>query len=92
MGDHVRWRVELHNEQRRILARYGIEAPSPEAAALAGRRAALADHPSPRRRKRLSLLARAERRPVDDGSGWILYRIGADNGYPSPAVVPAQAP
>src|SRR6266849_1004711 len=43
----TKWRVEFYNERRGILARYDIEASSPEMAIRAGRHAALAEHPSP---------------------------------------------
>ena len=77
----MKWRVEFYHERRGILARYGIEASSPGAAVLAGRNAVLAKHPSPpARRRRLSLFERAERAATQDDSGWVLYRLGKDNG------------
>jgi hypothetical protein len=77
----MKWRVEFYNERRGILARYGIEASSPEAAVLAGRNAVHAEHPSPPgRRRRLSLFERAERAGGQDDTGWVLYRLGKDNG------------
>jgi hypothetical protein len=66
-----------------ILARYGIEAPSPAAAALLGRNAVLAEYPSTPRRSRLSLFERAERVGGQDASGWVLYRIVKGNGQGS---------
>jgi len=74
----MRWLVEFYNERRRILARYGIEAPLPAAAARLGREALLAEHPSDPPRGRLSMLERAERAAGHDGRGWILYRIVKD--------------
>jgi hypothetical protein len=80
----MKWRMEFYNERRGILARYGIEASSPEAAVLAGRNALLAEHPSPpARRRRLSLFERAERAATQDDSGWVLYRLGNENGQGS---------
>jgi len=74
----MRWRVEFYNERRRILARYGIEAPLPAAAVLLGRSAVLAEHPPAPARRRLSLFERAKRAGGHDGSGWVLYRIAKD--------------
>jgi len=76
----MRWRLEFYNERRGILARYSIEAPLPAAAARLGRNAVLAEHPPGRARGRLSLFARAERIGGQDASGWVLYRIGKDDG------------
>jgi len=80
----MRWLMEFYNERRGILARTGIEAPLPAAAVQLGRNAILAEYPSPRARRRLSLLERAERAGGHDGSGWVLYRIVKDNGRGSP--------
>jgi hypothetical protein len=80
----MKWRVAFYNERRGILAHYGVDASSPGAAVLAGRNAALAQHPSPLvRRRRLSLFERAERAATQDDSGWVLYRFGKDNGQGS---------
>ena len=87
----MRWLVEFYNERRAILARYGIEAPLPAAAVLLGRNAVLAEHPSGRARRRLSLFARAERAGGHDGSGWVLYRIVKDNGQGSAGIAPPEA-
>ncbi len=76
----MKWRVQFYHERRGILARYGIEAPSPAAAVLGGRKAVLAEHPPPRARGRLSLFERAERTGGHDGSGWVLYRITKGDG------------
>ena len=87
----MRWLVEFYNERRRILARYGIEAPLPAAAVQLGRSAVLAEHPPDGARGRPTLLARAERAGGQDGSGWVLYRIGHDT-RPEPAgIAPANA-
>jgi hypothetical protein len=75
----MKWRLEFYNEKRGILARYGIEAPLPEAALRLGLNAVLADHPPAPVRGRLSLFERAERVGGHDGSGWVLYRIGKDS-------------
>ena len=79
----MRWLMEFYNERRRILARYGIEAPLPAAALLLGRKAALAEYPSTPRARRPSLFERAERVGGQDASGWVLYRIVKDNGQGS---------
>ena len=87
----MRWLMEFYNERRGILARYGIEAPLPAAAARLGRNAVLAEYPSPPRKGRLSLFERAERIGGQDASGWVLYRIVKENGQGSPdAAVPAR--
>jgi hypothetical protein len=67
--------MEFYNERRGILARYGIEAPLPAAAARLGLHAALAEYPSPPRKGRLSLFERAERIGGQHASGWVLHRI-----------------
>jgi hypothetical protein len=87
----MRWLMEFYNERRGILARYGIEAPSPVAAARLGRNAVLAEYPSPPRKGRLSLFERAERIGGQDASGWVLYRIVKENAHGSPDAVPAPA-
>lgn len=75
------WRVEFYNERRGILARYDIEAPSPAAAEVLGRKAVLVEYPPTRARKRgPSLFERAERAGGQDASGWVFYRIGKDAG------------
>jgi hypothetical protein len=87
----MRWLMEFDNERRGILARYGIEAPLPAAAALLGLKAALAEYPSPPRKGRLSLFERAERLGGQDPSGWVLYRIVKDSAQGSADVVSAHA-
>src|SRR2546425_11034899 len=74
----MRWLVEFYNERRGILARYGIEASLPAAAALLGRNALLAEHPPARARRRLSFLERAERGRGLDGDRWGLRRLVQD--------------
>ena len=62
---------------------HDIEAPSPDAAVLAGRRAVLLEHPlPPARKKRLSLFARAVRAADRDDGGWVLYRIRREGPAP----------
>jgi hypothetical protein len=87
----MRWLMEFYNERRGILARYGIEAPLPAAAAQLGLKAALAEYPSPPRKGRLSLFERAERLGGQDPSGWVLYRIVKDSAQGSADVVSAHA-
>jgi len=87
----MRWLMEFYNERRRILARYGIEAPLPAAAVLLGRKAVLAEYPPTPRRSRLSLFEQAERVGGQDASGWVLYRIVKDNGRGSASIAPAEA-
>jgi hypothetical protein len=87
----MRWLMEFYNERRGILARYAIEAPLPAAAVALGRKAVVAEYPSPPRRRRLSLFERAERVGGQDASGWVLYRIVKDNGQGSTRVVSAPA-
>ena len=88
----MKWLIEFYNEQRGILARYSIEAPLPAAAVLLGRSATLAAHPSPRARRRLSLLDRAKRAGGQDGSGWVLYRLVKDSGRKSAGTPPVESP
>jgi hypothetical protein len=87
----MRWLMEFYHERRRILARYAIAAPLPEAAVLLGRRALLAEYPPTIPPKgRLSLFERAQRVEGQDASGWVLYRIMRDsvNGFPGAAQTP----
>src|SRR3989475_9087566 len=94
----MRWLVEFYNEGRGIVARYGIEASLPAAAALLGRNALLAEHPPARARRRLSLFERAGRVGGQGGSGWDLHRNGEDTGAgaacipPPPAALTARPP
>ena len=76
----MKWRLEFYNERRGILARYSIEAPLPGAALRLGRAALLAEHPPGGARRRLGLYERAQRIGGQDGSGWVPYRIGKDEG------------
>jgi hypothetical protein len=87
----MRWLMQFYNERLGILARYGIEAPLPAAAARLGLKAVLAEYPSPPRKGRLSLFERAERIGGQDASGWVLYRIVKENGHASPDAVSAHA-
>jgi hypothetical protein len=86
----MRWLMEFYHERRRILARYAVEAPLPDAAVLLGRSALLAEYPPTAQPKGwLSLFKQAQRIEGQDPSGWILYRIGEDNGSGSPAPPPS---
>jgi hypothetical protein len=88
----MRWRVEFYHEGRGILAHYHVEASLPAAAVLAGRAAMLAEHPPvPARRHRLSLWERAERLAIPDGTGWVLYRIGKDEGQAATGIAASPA-
>jgi hypothetical protein len=87
----MRWLMEFYNERRGILARYGIEAPLPAAAALLGLKAVLAEYPSPPRKGRLTLFEQAERIGGQDPSGWVLYRIVKASAQGLPDAVPAHA-
>jgi hypothetical protein len=86
----MKWLMQFYNERRGILARYSIEAPLPAEAVSLGWKAVRAEHPSGRRRGRLSLFERAERVGGQDASGWVLYRLGKDSGQECPGV--ARAP
>jgi hypothetical protein len=87
----MRWLMEFYNERRGIVARYGIEAPLPAAAAQLGLNAVLAEYPSPPRKGRLSLFERAERIGGQDPSGWVLYRIVKESAPARPDTVSAHA-
>ncbi len=86
----MRWLMEFYNERRGILARYGIEAPLPEAAVVLGRNAVLAEYPSTPRRRRPTLFEQAQRVGGQDASGWVLDRIVRDKEHESPGVTPAR--
>jgi len=87
----MRWRMEFYNERRQILARYGIDAPLPAAAARLGLNAVIAEYPAPPRRRQLSLFERAERTGGQDASGWVLYRIVKETPQAPPDALPAHA-
>lgn len=87
----MKWLMEFYNERRGILARHGIEAPLPAAAAQLGLQAVLAKYPSPPRKARLSLFEQAERLGGQDASGWVLYRIVRESVHGSPEAVSAHA-
>ncbi len=76
--------MQFYNEKRRILTRYGIEAPLPAEAVLLGWKAVLAEHPSTPRSRRPSLFERAQRVGGQDASGWVLYRIVSESEPGSP--------
>jgi hypothetical protein len=84
----MKWRLEFYHERRRILARYGIEAPLPAAAVTLGRRALHAEHPAAAPKRWPSLFKRAQGIEGQDPSGWVLYRIERDVGD-APDVSPA---
>lgn len=81
----MRWLIELYNERRGILARYGIEAPLPAAAVVLAREAVRVEYPPVRARGRPSLVELAERAEGHDGSGWVLHRIVEEKGPGSTA-------
>lgn len=88
----MRWRMEFYQQGSGILVCYSIEAASPGAAVLLGRKALLDEHPSMGRpARKLSLAQRAERLSAPDAGGWVLYRIGADEGPRSADVAPGRA-
>jgi len=72
------WRMEFYNARLGIMARYGVEAPTPAAAVVLGRSTLLAEHPVARGRRGTSLFARAERVGGQAEDGWVLYRIMRD--------------
>lgn len=78
-----RWRVAFYHAQQARLATYGVDAPTPAAAVVAGRTALLAQHPAVPGGRRPTLLERADRVGGGDGTGWVLYRIGPDTAGPS---------
>jgi hypothetical protein len=71
----VKWLVDFYNQARSIVARYDVEAPSPPAAVVAGRRVLRAAYPPSRAPSRPTLFQQAERIGGQDDSGWVLYRI-----------------
>jgi hypothetical protein len=85
----MRWQLEFYHARSGALAHYDLDAASPDAAVAAGRRAVLIEHPPPGGRKRRpSLLARAERATGHDDSGWVLYRIHGNDGHGSAGGAP----
>jgi hypothetical protein len=75
----MKWHMEFYHERRGILARYGIEAPLPAAAVVLGRRALLAESPSPPPARRASLFKQAQLIEGQNADEWILYRIVCDD-------------
>lgn len=71
----MNWVVDFYHQRRAVVARYDVDAPTPAAAVVLGRRALLAHHPPVPPRRRPSLFERAEHIGGQDGTGWILYRI-----------------
>ena len=88
----MKWIVEFYHERRRLLARYGVEAPLPAAAVVLGRQALRAEHPSPPPARRVSLFKQAQLVEGRNADGWILYRIARDDSRASIAAArPAAA-
>ena len=76
----MNWRVQFYNERSRMLARYGVEAPSPSEAVVMAGNALRAEHPPARSRRAGSLFEQARRVGGQDASGWILYGIARESG------------
>jgi hypothetical protein len=83
--------MEFYHERRGVLACYEIEAPLPAAAVELGRRALLAEHPSPPPARRVSLFKQAQLVEGQNPDGWILYRIVRDDSRASTAARSAAA-
>ena len=83
--------MEFYHERRGVFACYEIEAPLPAAAVELGRRALLADHPSPPPARRVSLFKQAQLVEGQNPDGWILYRIARDDSRASIAAARAAA-
>jgi len=66
----VRW--------RQILAHYRVEAPTPAAALVLGRRRVLDEYPPLLARRTRSLFEQAQHLANQDGDSWVLYRIQKD--------------
>jgi hypothetical protein len=81
----MKWVVDFYNQRRAIVARYEVDAMSAAAAVVLGRQAMLVQYPPAPARGRLSLFERAERIGGQDGTGWIVYRIGRSDGMPAHA-------
>jgi hypothetical protein len=71
----MQWSVQFYSERRGLVARFSVEALLPAEAVVLGRRALLAEYPTPVPRGRASLFARAG--AGTDGDGWVLYRIAS---------------
>jgi hypothetical protein len=82
----MRWLMQFYHERRGILARYAVEAQLPTAAVVLGRRALMAEYPAIPAKGRLSLIRQAQRVEGQDPRGWVLYRIGKDDGSGPTAV------
>ena len=85
------WLVEFYHERRRLLARYGVEAPLPAATVVLNRQTLRAEHPSPPPARRVSLFKQAQLVEGQNADGWILYRIVRDDGRASTAARAAAA-
>jgi hypothetical protein len=75
----MKWRLEFYSERRRTLTRYMVEAPTPAAALVLGRRALLTEYPPTGARRPRSLFDQAERVGGRESDGWVLHRIASDS-------------
>jgi hypothetical protein len=71
--------MDFYNERRGIMAQYGVEAPTPAAAALMGRAALLAEYPPIPARRKPGLFEQAQRVGGQNADGWVLHRIVSGN-------------
>ena len=81
----VTWELEFYCEQRHVLARYEVQAPTPLAAKALGRTALRSEHGPPATRRPRSLYEQAQRVGGRDPDGWVLYRIGRVANTTKPA-------
>jgi hypothetical protein len=75
--DAVKWEIAFYHEGRHALACYSVEATTPAAAVPLARAALVAEHPTGKPRRWLSLFEQAQRIGGVDSSGWVLHRIAA---------------
>jgi hypothetical protein len=71
----VTWQVQFYNERSRLLARYGVQAPTPTEALALARSALRAEHQPAVSRRPRSLFEQARLVGGQDPDGWMLYRI-----------------
>jgi hypothetical protein len=69
----MQWSVQFYNQRRGLMARFSVEARLPPEAVVLGRRALVAEYPTPPPRRRRSLFAQA----ADTDGGWVIYRIAS---------------
>jgi hypothetical protein len=69
------WLLDFYNDERRLFARFRVEAGLPTTAKVIAHRELLAAYPATPRRA--TLFDRARRTDSDD-SGWALYRIASE--------------